>query len=265
VTVPTAAATDATAAARRPILSVVGIEKRFGQRKALDSVDFEIQAGERVCIVGRNGSGKTTLLRCLNLLVEPTAGRLYFRDELLGEWNEGRGAIHGNINEYRKHFGMVFQDFGLFPHLTALDNVTLGPRHSLHEAPGTAESRGRELLAKVGLDQYLKARPTSMSGGQKQRLAIARALAMKPDLVLFDEPTSALDPTMVDEVLETIKALALSGTTMVVVTHEVGFAREVADRIVVFDAGKIIEQGPPDRLFGAPEHESTRQILRPRR
>lgn len=245
-------------------MEVRAVRKRFGSREALRGVDFAIQPGERVCIVGPNGSGKTTLLRCLNLMVEPTNGTLSFRGAIVGTWDEGRGTTYGDINAYRKHFGMVFQDFGLFPHLTALANVTLGPRYSLHQSRSVADNRARELLSLVGMAAHADARPGQLSGGQKQRVAIARALAMEPDLMLFDEPTSALDPTMIDEVLATIKALAVSGTTMVIVTHEIAFARQVADRMVVMDAGMIVEEGPPASLFSSPKHERTQQILRMR-
>lgn len=247
-----------------PILSIEGLHKRFGQSEVLRSVNFVIGKGETVCILGPNGSGKTTLLRCLNLLVKPTLGRLTFHDRLIGEWTTAGSQLNVKLTEYRKHIGMVFQDFGLFPHLSALGNITLGPRYSLHIDRAAAEERGRRLLRRLGLEEFADARPPRLSGGQKQRVAIARALAMEPDLILFDEPTSALDAGMVDEVLTAMKSLASDGTTMIVVTHEVGFAKDVADRIVVMDEGVIIEEGPAANIFTSPNKERTRQILRKR-
>jgi len=244
------------------LLKATGLGKRFGQSTVLDNVDFSIQRGEKVCIVGPSGSGKTTLLRCLNLLVEPTFGTLQFHDELIGEWPSAHGPGHKvKLSTYRSKITMVFQHFELFPHLTALDNITLGPRHVLHMNRAAAEERGRALLMRVGLAQYSKAHPRTLSGGQKQRVAIARALAMEPDLILLDEPTSALDPEMVGEVLQLMASLAQDGLTMIIVTHELGFARSVADRIIVMEAGRILEQGPPDSLFDAPVSARVREIL----
>jgi polar amino acid transport system ATP-binding protein len=243
------------------LLAVEGIAKRFGRTQVLGPVDFAIAKGETVCVIGANGSGKTTLLRCMNLLVQPSGGRIRFKGELVGDWSGERAKLFVKLTDYRKHLGMVFQDFGLFPHLTALGNITLGPRHSLNVPAGTARERGELLLHRVGLDGFAESRPPQLSGGQKQRVAIARALAMEPDLILFDEPTSALDPGMVDEVLTLMKSLALDGTTMIVVTHELSFARDVADRIVVMDNGDIIEEGSPAKIFGSPREERTRQIV----
>jgi polar amino acid transport system ATP-binding protein len=247
------------------LLAVENLHKRFGEVEVLRGVDFWIAPGETVCLLGPNGSGKTTLLRCLNLLVTPSAGRLFFRGRCVGDWTHSPGRLNVDVTEYRRHLGMVFQDFGLFPHLKAIDNVTLGPRRALHIPRREAERRARVLLQRVALENYAAARPNRLSGGQKQRLAIARALAMEPDLILFDEPTSALDAAMVDEVLSTMRSLASEGKTMIVVTHEHDFARDVADRIVVMDGGAIIEEGTPAKLFGSPVHPRTREILRSRR
>jgi polar amino acid transport system ATP-binding protein len=227
----------------------------------LEGVDFRVESGEKVCIVGPSGSGKTTLLRCLNLLVEPSRGRLYHRGELVGEWPDRRPTI--DLGDYRRRIGMVFQHFELFPHLTALGNVTLAPRHILGENRADARAKGQRLLERIGLAHLANAHPHTLSGGQKQRIAIARALAMDPELILFDEPTSALDPEMVEEVLAMMAALAVAGTTMVIVTHELAFAHEVADRLVVMEGGKVVEQGPASQLFESPADPRTRQILRP--
>jgi polar amino acid transport system ATP-binding protein len=241
------------------LLEVRGLDKRFGEIEVLHGVDFGIAAGEKVCIVGPSGSGKTTLLRCLNLLVEPTRGQQYYKGELIGTWPGGPRIALG---PYRSRISMVFQHFELFPHLTALQNITLGPRHVLHEENRTAEERALKLLESIGLAAHAKAYPRTLSGGQKQRVAIARALAMRPDLILFDEPTSALDAEMVGEVLELMRQLASDGMTMVIVTHELGFARDVADRIVVMERGAIIEEGPAEAMFGGAREERARDILR---
>jgi polar amino acid transport system ATP-binding protein len=245
-----------------PLLTIEGLTKRFGEKEVIRNVTFSVFPGETVCVVGPNGSGKTTLLRCLNLLTTPSIGTLTFRGRIVGRWSDERADVYMNVSEYRRRLGMVFQDFALFPHLDALNNVTLGPRRARHLPRPAAEAQGRALLAHVGLEAYVAARPSQMSGGQKQRVAIARALAMEPDLLLFDEPTSALDAAMVDEVLGTMKRLATEGMTMVVVTHEHAFARQAADRIVVMDGGVIIEEGSPTELFSSPRHDRTRQILR---
>ncbi len=242
-----------------PLLDARGIHKRFGRSEVLHGVDFSVRRGEKVCIVGPSGSGKTTLLRCLNLLVEPTGGRLYYKGEVVGEWP---GGPRVGLGRYRSRIGMVFQHFELFPHLTALQNITLGPRHVMHEEKGAAEKRALELLRRVGLERFANAHPRTLSGGQKQRVAIARALAMRPDLILFDEPTSALDAEMVDEVLSLMRALAADGMTMVIVTHELGFARDVADRVVVMEHGVVVEEGPAGTMFSAARSQRTRDILR---
>jgi polar amino acid transport system ATP-binding protein len=242
-----------------PLLEVRGLHKRFGHSEVLHGVDFSVRRGEKVCIVGPSGSGKTTLLRCLNLLVEPTQGRLYYNGEAIGEWP---GGVRVALGRYRSRLGMVFQHFELFPHLTALQNITLGPRHVLHEEKSAAEKRALELLGRVGLERFAKAHPRTLSGGQKQRVAIARALAMRPDLILFDEPTSALDAEMVDEVLNLMRTLANDGMTMVIVTHELSFARDVADRVVVMEHGAVVEEGPAETMFSAAQSQRTRDILR---
>jgi len=253
-----------TAAMAERVAHVEGLSKRFGGTTVLHAVDFAVSRGETVCILGPNGSGKTTLLRCLNLLVEPTAGRIFFGGRLVGEWSDGSRHLEMSLTKHRARIGMVFQHFELFPHLTALDNITLGPRNVLGVPRAAAEMRGRDLLRRVGLESLAEAKPNRLSGGQKQRIAIARALAMEPALVLFDEPTSALDAGMVDEVLNLMRSLAAEGTTMIVVTHEFSFARDVADRVVVMDAGYVIEEGRPAAVFDDPRTPRTHEILRRR-
>jgi polar amino acid transport system ATP-binding protein len=236
---------------------------RFGEATsvALQGLTLQVEQGEIVVVLGPSGSGKTTLLRCLNLLVEPTRGKLLHRGELIGEWPSRRPTI--DLLEYRSRIGMVFQHFELFPHLTALNNIALGPRHILGESRADARTKAQRLLERIGLAHLANAHPHRLSGGQKQRIAIARALAMDPELILFDEPTSALDPEMVGEVLAMMAGLAVAGTTMVIVTHELGFAHEIADHLVVMEAGRVIEQGPAAQLFESPSDPRTRQILRP--
>jgi polar amino acid transport system ATP-binding protein len=241
------------------LLEVVDLEKQFGSKVVLGGVDFAVAEGEKVCIVGPSGSGKTTLLRCLNLLIEPTAGKLFHRGELLGSWPDRPPSI--NLREYRSRIGMVFQHFELFPHLTALGNVTLAPRRILHRGRAEAKDNALRILDEIGLAHVASQHPHTLSGGQKQRIAIARALAMDPELILFDEPTSALDPEMVGEVLRLMAALAARGTTMVIVTHELAFARQIADRIVVMEGGLVVEQGPTAQLFDDPRNPRTGEIL----
>lgn len=242
------------------VLAVKGLRKAFGQSVVLDAVDFSISRGETVCVLGPSGSGKTTLLRCLNLLIEPTAGQLFFGGKLLGTWPPPRGQ-RIDLTKYRTHVSMVFQQFELFPHLTASENVSLGPRRVLHLTKPAAEDQALSLLDRVGLKAFAGARPRTLSGGQQQRVAIARALAMKPDVVLFDEPTSALDWEMVGEVLDIMADLAGQGLTMVVVTHELEFARTCADRVVVMEKGRVIEEGPATKMFEAPNLPRTGEIL----
>jgi arginine/lysine/histidine transport system ATP-binding protein len=241
------------------LLEARGIHKIFGGREVLRGIDFGIRRGEKVCILGPSGSGKTTLLRCLNLLVEPTRGQLLYKEASVGAWP---GGSRVNLREYRSKISMVFQHFELFPHLTALQNVTLGPRFGLREERRMAEQRALELLGHVGLSAFAAAYPRTLSGGQKQRVAIARALAMQPDVILFDEPTSALDAEMVDEVLGLMRRLADEGLTMVIVTHELDFARDVADRVVAMEQGAILEDGPAQTMFHHARSPRARNILR---
>jgi len=242
------------------VLAVKGLHKSFGASVVLEEIDFSIRRGETVCVLGPSGSGKTTLLRCLNLLVQPSRGRMYFHGELIGDWpSSARPRV--DLTKYRSHVSMVFQQFELFPHLTARDNVSLGPRQVLRLPKGQADERALALLDRVGLKNFADARPRTLSGGQQQRVAIARALAMSPDVILFDEPTSALDWEMVGEVLDIMADLALGGMTMVVVTHELEFARECADRVVTMDKGRILEAGPAATMFDAPTEPRTREIL----
>lgn len=238
------------------LISVKDLQKYYngGSIKALDGVSLDIDKGEVVVIIGPSGSGKSTLLRSLNLLEIPTSGSILFEGVDITSKNI-------NINKFRQKMGMVFQHFNLFPHLSILDNMTLAPRKLLKESKEESEKYAMELLAKVALQDRAKAFPSQLSGGQKQRIAIVRALAMKPDVLLFDEPTSALDPEMVGEVLDVMKDLAKDGMTMVVVTHEMGFAREVGDRIIFMDEGKILVEGKPDEIFGQTDNERLRTFL----
>ena len=234
------------------MIEVKGLAKSFGKLEVLKNVTETIKDNEVVCIIGPSGSGKSTFLRCLNMLEEPTAGSIVV---------DGVTITHKNINEIRKNMGMVFQNFNLFPHMTVLDNITVGPRKVLGISEKEAEDRAMELLKKVGLVEKAKAFPSMLSGGQKQRVAIARALAMEPSYMLFDEPTSALDPEMVGEVLDVMKSLTHGGMTIIVVTHEMGFAKEVADRVMFMDGGYIVEQGTPEEIFGAPKEARTQEFL----
>ena len=240
------------------------IVKRFGNLIVLNGVDLSVKRGQVVVIIGPSGSGKTTLLRCINHLEKIDGGRIYIEGEHLGyrEVNgrlvEDRGA---NIARIRSQIGFVFQRFNLFPHMTALENVIEAPIHVLHEPHAQVVERAQTLLAKVGLAEKAHVYPHRLSGGQQQRVAIARALAMNPKLMLFDEATSALDPELVGEVLKVMRQLAEEGMTMVVVTHEMGFAREVADEVIFMDKAVIVEQGPPEQIFDAPENERTRNFL----
>ena len=218
----------------------------------LRDISEEIKPNEVVCVIGPSGSGKSTFLRCLNRLEAPTEGEIYLDDVLIEE---------SNINEVRTKMGMVFQNFNLFPHKSVLENIPLAPVKVKKEDPKTAAEEAVELLKKVGLADKKDSYPDELSGGQKQRVAIARALAMKPEVMLFDEPTSALDPEMVGEVLEVMKELAEGGMTMVIVTHEMGFAREAADRVFFMDQGYVMEQGTPDQIFGNPQNERTKSFL----
>ena len=249
-----------------PIIRVAGLHKSFGKLEVLRGLDFEVKRGEVLAIIGPSGSGKSTLLRCLNFLEEYQAGEVRFDDQLVGYRRNGAGKLKldsENITRrIRARMGMVFQSFNLFPHKTVLENVMEGPLVVQRVSRTEAEQRGRVLLERVGLSDKLGAYPAQLSGGQQQRAAIARALAMQPDAMLFDEPTSALDPELVGEVLEVMQSLAAEGMTMVVVTHEMGFARQVADRVMVMDRGEIIELAPPAQVFGAPKSPRTAEFLR---
>nr|WP_245186947.1 amino acid ABC transporter ATP-binding protein [Enterococcus larvae] len=231
------------------------MHKSFDKNEVLKGIDLTVNAGEVVVIIGPSGSGKSTFLRCLNLLEQPTAGKIEFEGKNLLDKNT-------NIDELRQKMGMVFQSFNLFPHKTVLENLTISPIKVKKEDQKQAEAKAHELLDQVGLEEKSSSYPSSLSGGQQQRVAIARALAMNPDVMLFDEPTSALDPEMVGEVLSVMKALAVKGMTMVVVTHEMGFAREVADRVIFMDAGIIQEEGTPEEIFGQPKNPRTQDFLK---
>jgi len=236
------------------LIKTEGLEKSFGKVQVLKGITTEIHKGEVVVIIGPSGSGKSTFLRTLNLLEEPTGGKIYF---------EGVDITDPkiNINKHRQKMGMVFQQFNLFPHMTVLKNMTLAPMKLLKLSKADAEKRATELLDRVGLADRANAYPNQLSGGQKQRVAIVRALCMQPDVMLFDEPTSALDPEMVGEVLGVMKKLAEDGMTMAVVTHEMGFAREVADRVLFIDEGIIMEEGTPEEIFGNPQSPRLKDFL----
>ncbi|ODU96460.1 MULTISPECIES: amino acid ABC transporter ATP-binding protein [Thiomonas] len=248
----------------QPMVKAEGVHKRFGSVEVLKGISMEVARGEVVCLLGASGSGKSTFLRCINHLEKIDAGRLLVDGELVGyrQIGERLHELHDrDICRHRAEVGMVFQRFNLFGHMTALENIIEAPMMVRKMPKAQATERARELLARVGLADRGSAYPNQLSGGQQQRVAIARALAMSPKLMLFDEPTSALDPELVGEVLDVMKSLARDGMTMVVVTHEMGFAREVADRVVMMHQGKIIESAPPEQFFGAPQHERTRQFL----
>ena len=236
------------------MIQVSGLHKSFGELKVLQGIDQVVQKGEKLVIIGPSGSGKSTFLRCLNLLETPSEGKIYIEGECITDPKV-------NVNRIRQKMGMVFQHFNLFPHLTVLENLTLAPIRIKNMAKDQAEALARSLLKKVELLDKEREYPSRLSGGQKQRIAIARALAMQPDIMLFDEPTSALDPEMVGEVLGVMKELATEGMTMVVVTHEMGFAREVGSKLLFMDEGKILEQGDPRTIFQDPQHPRTREFL----
>ena len=234
------------------MIEVKGLKKSFNGLEVLKGITETINDGEVVCVIGPSGSGKSTFLRCLNMLEEHTAGEVIIDGEVLSELN---------VNQVRKEMGMVFQSFNLFPHMTVLKNITVAPIKVGGLSEKEAEKKALDLLERVGLSEKAEAYPRELSGGQQQRVAIARALAMNPRYMLFDEPTSALDPEMVGEVLEVMKGLAHSGMTLIVVTHEMGFASEVADRVMFMDGGYIVEQGTPDEIFANPKEERTRSFL----
>jgi len=247
------------------MIRLSGITKRFGTHEVLKGVSQNFATGEVTCIIGPSGSGKSTLLRCINLLEQPSSGEIFIEGQP-AFYDVANGAIRlhsaKRISRERRKLGMVFQDFALFPHRSALGNVTEGLVYGLGLARSEADAIARRMLARVGLSDHVGHYPDQLSGGQKQRVAIARALAMSPKAMLFDEPTSALDPELVGEVLEVMQGLSAEGMTMVIVTHEMKFAREIADRIIFIDQGAVVEEGPPDQVLDAPRHERTRSFLK---
>jgi polar amino acid transport system ATP-binding protein len=247
-----------------PIVRAEGVVKYFGRQQALRGVDMEVAPREVRVIVGPSGSGKSTFLRCINHLEKLDAGRLWVDGELVGYRQQGDKLYElrdDEVAKKRSEIGMVFQRFNLFPHMTALENIAVGPIEVRGETKTVALARGRDLLQRVGLGDRADAHPAQLSGGQQQRVAIARALAMQPKLMLFDEPTSALDPELVKDVLDVMKQLALDGMTMIVVTHEMGFAREVADRVAFMDEGRVIEEGPPSEVLLKPQNARTQAFM----
>lgn len=237
------------------MIKVCNLEKSFGDNHVLKGINYEIKQGEKIVVIGPSGSGKSTFLRCLNLLENPTGGEVYFDGECITDKK-------CDINKVRQHMGMVFQHFNLFNNKTILENITLAPINLKIMSKDAAKKKAMELLERVGLADKADAYPSQLSGGQKQRAAIVRSLAMNPKVMLFDEPTSALDPEMVGEVLQVMKDLAKEGMTMVVVTHEMGFAREVADKVLFMDGGYIVEEAPPEELFTAPKDARLQQFLK---
>ena len=236
------------------MITVKGLCKSFGHLNVLKDLDYTIESGEKIVVVGPSGSGKSTFLRCLNLLEEPTKGEVWFEGVKINDKK-------CDVDQHRRKMGMVFQQFNLFPHMTALQNITMAPVYNKLMSKDEAAKLAMELLDRVGLKDKANQYPGQLSGGQKQRIAIVRSLAMKPDVMLFDEPTSALDPEMVGEVLDVMKELAREGMTMVVVTHEMGFAREVATKVLFMDNGRILEDAPPDQFFGDPQHPRLKEFL----
>jgi polar amino acid transport system ATP-binding protein len=246
------------------MVEAVAVHKHFGRNHVLRGIDLTVMPGEVMCLLGPSGSGKSTFLRCINHLERIDAGELWVDGELVG-YRESGGKLHElrekEVARKRSEIGMVFQRFNLFPHMTALENVAEAPVRVKREPAGEVRERAKELLERVGLADKLRAYPAQLSGGQQQRVAIARALAMRPKLMLFDEPTSALDPELVGDVLASMQQLAAEGMTMVVVTHEIGFAREAADSVVFIDEGVVVECGPPEQVLDAPSNERTREFL----
>ncbi|SDG83258.1 amino acid ABC transporter ATP-binding protein, PAAT family [Planococcus glaciei] len=237
------------------VIEIQHLSKSFGTHEVLKDIDFSVQKGEVVCVIGSSGSGKSTLLRCINLLEKPSGGKIIYNGEdILGDRHD--------IHAYRTKLGMVFQQFNLFNNHNVLNNCVVGQVKVMKRRKEEAEKVAIKYLNVVGMDQYVNAKAQQLSGGQKQRVAIARALSMEPDVMLFDEPTSALDPEMVGEVLKVMKDLAKSGLTMLIVTHEMEFAKEVADRVVFMDKGVIVEEGPPEQIFNQPQKERTREFLK---
>ncbi len=253
---PAAAMSAAAVGGASLMIDVRGLNKYFGDRHVLVDIDLPVRRGECVAIIGPSGSGKSTLIRCINYLETPTSGSITI------DGKEVHGRLSpAELSQVRRELGMVFYNFNLFPHKSVLDNITLAPTHVRKVPKAQADETARTLLAKVGLADKAQAYPSQLSGGQKQRVAIARALAMNPKALLFDEPTSALDPELVGEVLRVMRELAEEGRTMIVVTHEMGFARSVADHVVFLDHGRIVEQGDPEEVFGNPKQERTRAFL----
>ncbi|HRO31077.1 MULTISPECIES: amino acid ABC transporter ATP-binding protein [Micrococcaceae] len=246
--------TGGTAPSRKVVVDVQDLTKSFGDHEVLKGITGQIHEGEVLCVIGPSGSGKSTFLRCLNRLEEPTGGTVR-----VGDFDLTDPKV--DINKVRRHIGMVFQQFNLFPHMTVAENIMLAPTEVKNVSKAEARQTAERLLDRVGLKDKADARPASLSGGQKQRVAIARALAMSPQIMLFDEATSALDPEMVGEVLQVIRDLAVEGMTMVLVTHEMGFAREVADRVLFMDHGKIVEVGPPEQIFDNPQQPRLQEFL----
>lgn len=238
-----------------PVLEIADLRKSFGKDEVLKGVNLTVRRGEVVVLLGSSGSGKSTFLRCINRLEEPTSGTISLNGTPVT-------SSTANLADVRKKIGMVFQSFNLYPHLSALRNITLALRLSLGQDRKAAEEQAMRMLAQVGLAEKARSYPSELSGGQQQRVAIARALALEPQVMLFDEPTSALDPELVGSVLEVIRLLRQRDMTMVIVTHELGFAREAADRIVMMDKGEVVEEGPPEQLFTAPRHQRTREFLK---
>ncbi len=236
------------------MIKIQGLHKSFGKLEVLKGIDYEVKEKEIICVIGPSGSGKSTFLRCINLLEDVTAGDVYIDKVKVND-------PATDINAIRKNVGMVFQQFNLFPHMRVLENITIAPIKIKKMAQKDAEALAHELLKKVGLGDKANVYPEQLSGGQMQRVAIARALAMQPKIMLFDEPTSALDPEMVNEVLDVMKQLAYEGMTMVVVTHEMGFAKEMCDRVLFMDQGLLVEEGTPEQIFDNPQHERTRSFL----
>jgi len=249
----------------QPLVHAVNVHKSFHDNEVLKGVDLDVRSGEVVCLLGPSGSGKTTFLRCINQLETIQGGRIWIDGELAG-YDDRNGKLYRltdkKIANQRREIGMVFQRFNLFPHMTALENVMEAPVKVKKVSKAQARERGLELLKRVGLGDRCDHYPAQLSGGQQQRVAIARALAMDPKLMLFDEPTSALDPELVGEVLNVMRELAKAGMTMIVVTHEMGFARDVADEVVFMDGGVVVEQGPPQEVFNNPKHERTKTFLK---
>jgi polar amino acid transport system ATP-binding protein len=247
------------------VVKAIDVTKRYGTFTALDSVSLEIARGEVCCIIGPSGSGKSTFLRCINQLEKMNSGAIWINDELVGYRREGNNLYEisdAEMSRQRRRIGMVFQKFNLFPHKTALENVMEGPVHVLREPVAEARERAEDLLRRVGLTDKSSQYPAQLSGGQQQRVAIARAMCMRPEVILFDEPTSALDPELVSEVLDVMRDLAASGMTMIVVTHELGFARNVANTVAFMEAGKMVEIGPASQVLGAPKSQRTAEFIR---